>query len=158
MKNNNNIEFHIIGDGIKLERLKQLTTDCKNIKYYGWQPQSKMNEIYSYCDIEIIPLHRGVIGNNVPSKTALALACGKRIISIVEESHYYHLFEDNGVGFSFSHLEMNELKDKLVELSMMKKQEPVFNQKCIDFSKKYYSKQANVELLTRIIYQKNQNI
>lgn len=154
LKDNTKIEFHIIGDGAKLDNLKKLTEGCENIKFFGWQSQARMNEIYSYCDIEIIPLRRGVIGNNVPSKTALALACGKPIISIVEESSYFSLFPSNGVGFSFKHNQINELVEQLIALSN-KKHQTTSNKHCVSFSKEYYSKEKNLSSFVGLIYNIN---
>ena len=135
LKENDNIEFHIIGQGVKIDELKEKTKGA-NIKFFGWQPQERMSEIYSYCDIEIIPLHHGVIGNNVPSKMALAMACGKPVINIVEKSGYYDLFRQNHIGFSFSQNEIEEIsKDK----SVLKE----FNDDVIEFTNNVYSKENN---------------
>jgi len=139
LRDEDSIEFHIIGEGVKLNKLKEKTVTCKNIRFFGWQPQNRMSEIYSYCNIEIIPLHYGVIGNNVPSKVALALACGKPILNIVEDSYYSQIFERNGIGFSVTQKEVEKAKYFLLDIAK-NKTISFDNKKCVDFAEKTYSK------------------
>lgn len=151
LKDNDLVEFHIVGQGVKLDELCERTKDA-HIRFFGWQPQSRMSEIYSYCDIEIIPLHHGVIGNNVPSKMALAMACGKPILNIVEESGYYRLFKENEIGYSFSH---NEIQDAVNTINDISRDKNTLRQKyhnnVINFTNRIYSKQRNNDRLLEMI-------
>lgn len=151
LKDNKDIQFHIIGSGVKLDLLKELTNTCNNILFFPWQHQSRMSEIYSYCDIEIIPLHKGVIGNDVPSKIALAMSCGKPILNIVERSHYFDMFEENTIGFSFEHDEIYLIKSLLQKIlddkNMLKKYEDYTK----NFAISYFSKSKNTDLVLKCI-------
>lgn len=155
LKFNPKVEFHIIGSGVKLDELKRMTNGA-NIRFFGWQPQSRMSEIYSYCDAEIIPLHHGVIGNNVPSKMALAMACGKPIINIVERSHYYDLFNTNNVGYSFTQDELVEAA-KTINESFSNKQTiyEKYHESTVKFTNAMYSKNKNNEKLLDILEKMN---
>lgn len=148
LKGNDNIEFHIIGSGAKLDTLKNLTKGA-NIRFFDWQPQERMSEIYSYPDFEIIPLRLGVIGNNVPSKMALAMACGKPIINIVEKSHYYDLFEPNGCGYSFEQTKMDDLACLIS--SFTKEDFKDKKENIISFNNQMYSMKKNTDRLMEII-------
>lgn len=149
-KSNNNIEFHIIGSGVKLEMLKSETADC-NIRFFEWQPQNRMSEIYSYPDIEIIPLHHGVIGNDVPSKMALAMACGKPVLNIVEKSKYYDDFNCNGIGWAFEQDDLWSVVDLLNELSFKKESLQQFKNSTIAYTNRVYSKSNNVKRVVDIV-------
>lgn len=146
LKDNIKVEFHIVGSGVKLDELKQRTKGS-NIRFFGWQPQERMSEIYSYCDMEIIPLHHGVIGNNVPSKMALAMACGKPVMNIVEKSGYYDLFRENHIGFSFSQKEIQDAIRVINELSEDKANFKEFHDDVIVFNDRVYSKEKNNDRL-----------
>ncbi len=100
---NDSIRFQIIGDGafkeVMVEEAKM--RGLSNIDFYPLQPVDIVPDVYSACDISIIPLRRGVIGNGVPSKAPLLMACGKVIVNSVEkESAYYKLFPENNMGIS----------------------------------------------------------
>lgn len=146
LKDNKAVEFHIVGQGVKIEELKT-RTQGSNIKFFGWQKQERMSEIYSYCDMEIIPLHHGVIGNNVPSKMALSLAVGKPVINIVEKSGYYMLFKDNHIGYSFSQNEINDAIDIINEISKDKSCLKAYREDTREFANRVYSKDKNNDRL-----------
>lgn len=146
LKNKNNVEFHIVGQGAKIDELKKRTKGA-NIRYFGWQPQDRMSEVYSYCDIEIIPLHHGVIGNNVPSKMALAMAVGKPVINIVEPSGYYRLFRENHIGFSFGQNEISEAISTICRIAENKAALLDYHNDVIAFANKMYSKDINTDRL-----------
>ncbi len=152
LSDNKSIEFHIVGQGVKLDELKKKTKGS-NIRYFGWQPQERMSEVYSYCDMEIIPLHHGVIGNNVPSKMALAMAVGKPIINIVEKSRYYSLFKDNHIGYSFSQNEIQDAVAVIRSIAEDKKCIATFYDDVISFTNQFYSKEKNNTRLLEMIEQ-----
>ncbi len=142
LKDNKEVEFHIVGQGVKIDELKRKTKGS-NIKFFDWQPQDRMSEVYSYCDMEIIPLHHGVIGNNVPSKMALAMAVGKPVMNIVEKSGYYRLFKDNHIGYSFSQDEIQDAVKLINEVSKNKSCLEKYRDDVIEFTNKVYSKETN---------------
>lgn len=142
LKDNEAVEFHIVGQGVKIEELKR-RTQGSNIKFFGWQQQERMSEVYSYCDMEIIPLHRGVIGNDVPSKMALSMAVGKPIMNIVEKSGYYRLFKDNHIGYSFSQDKVQDAAEVINEISKDKNCLRNYREDVIKFANTTYSKDKN---------------
>lgn len=97
------IRIQIIGDGLFKD---QMVADARergltNIDFYPLQPIDIVPDVYSACDVCIIPLRKGVIGNGVPSKAPLLMACKKTIINSVEsDSEYYKIFNDNKMGIS----------------------------------------------------------
>lgn len=150
LKGNKKVEFHIVGQGVKIDKLKKRTQGA-NIRFFGWQPQERMSEIYSYCDMEIIPLHHGVIGNNVPSKMALAMAVGKPVMNIVEESGYYNLFKEHHIGYSFTQDELRGAVETINSISKNKESLRAFHDDVIKFSNRIYSKEKNNNRLLNML-------
>lgn len=142
MKNDTGIRFQMIGDGLFKKNFVEeaQVRGLNNIDFYPLQPVDIVPDVYSACDIEIIPLRKGVIGNGVPSKAPLLMACHKTIVNSVEEgSAYYHLFNDNEMGIS---VPLNDAK-ALAEAIRMLAADPALCQKMADraktYSEKYYS-------------------
>ena len=72
-----------------------------NIVFLPLQPQDMVADVYSACSICLIPLKRGVIGNSVPSKAGLLMACRRVIVNSVDAgSDYGDMFEREQIGFS----------------------------------------------------------
>ncbi len=116
---NASIRFRIVGDGAFKDRmvseagLRGLT----NIEFYPLQPVGIVPDVYNACDVFIIPLRRGVIGNGVPSKTPLLMAAGKVIINSVEEdSSYSRMFRDHCMGVSVPPDDARALADSILYL------------------------------------------
>ena len=150
LKNNKQVEFHIVGQGVKIDQLRK-QTQGSNIRFFGWQSQERMSEVYSYCDIEIIPLHHGVIGNNVPSKMALAMAVGKPVMNIVEKSSYYRLFNNYHIGYSFTQDELYKAVAAINQISKNKEVLKAFRNDTIEFANQVYSKEKNNIRLLRML-------
>lgn len=116
LKDDENICFQMIGEGafkedfIRQAQEKGLT----NIDFYPLQPIEIVPDVYSACSLEIIPLRAGVIGNGVPSKAPILMACHKVILNSVEEnSHYYQLFNNESIGVSVPRGDAKKLADKI---------------------------------------------
>lgn len=103
LKNNDDIEIHIIGDGNVKDQFKKEANELNlsNIKFFPLQPVKLVPHVYSAADVCIIPLMKGVIGNGVPSKTAILMACHRVILSSVEQdSDYAKMFSEKNMGIS----------------------------------------------------------
>ncbi|NLA76620.1 MAG: glycosyltransferase family 4 protein [Clostridiales bacterium] len=119
LKNENDIVFQIIGDG---GARKQFEAEIEasglgNIKLYPWQPMDMIPDVYSAGSVCVIPLNRGVIGNGVPSKSPLLMACNRPIIALVEKnSHYYNLLNEKGIGTAHDVNDYKALAESILEL------------------------------------------
>jgi len=82
MKNDEDICFHIIGNGVYKKRLEEQAKNygIKNIVFWPMQPSALAPMIYSGADVNVIPLVKDVYKTALPSKTATCLACEKPII------------------------------------------------------------------------------
>ncbi len=82
LKNNTNIKFHIIGDGVYKEKLVQKAreTDADNVHFWPMMDASLAPSIYCHADINIISLAKDIYRTALPSKTATCIACQRPII------------------------------------------------------------------------------
>lgn len=112
------IVIQIIGDGnVKNEFASEAQAQgLSNIEFYPLQPVELVPDVYSACDVCIIPLKKGVIGNGIPSKAPLLMACHKVILNSVEDSYYARMFNDNHMGVSVEIEDYDALAAAVVSL------------------------------------------
>lgn len=82
MKDNKNVWFHIIGNGVYKEKLEARAEEygITNVSFWPMQPPEFAPAIYCAADVNVIPLVKNVYRTALPSKTATCLACQKPII------------------------------------------------------------------------------
>ena len=82
MKDDKDIWFHIIGDGVYKEKLKSKAKEYGiiNITFWPMQPPEMAPFIYCTADVNVIPLGKNVYRTALPSKTAICLASNKPVI------------------------------------------------------------------------------
>ena len=82
LKEQKDVWFHIIGDGVYKEKLQRMANESgiTNISFWPMQPPEAAPSIYSAADVNVIPLVKDVYRTALPSKTATCLACGQPII------------------------------------------------------------------------------
>lgn len=85
LRNENEIQIHIVGDGVYKEKLIEFKEkyDLKNIKFWDMFDSSVAPALYYSADINVIPLAKNIYKTALPSKTATCLACNKPIIFCV---------------------------------------------------------------------------
>ena len=142
MKDDEGIRFQMIGDGAFKEAFVKEAKErgLDNIDFYPLQPVEIVPDVYSVCDIALIPLRKGVIGNGVPSKAPLLMACHKVIVNSVEDdSHYYRLFNDNEMGISVPLGDAQGLANAIRALAADPERCLQMADKAQAYSEKYYS-------------------
>lgn len=142
----NDIEFHMIGQGSQREEfVKEVETrQLKNIKFFPLEPQNMVSDVYSACSVCLIPLKRGVIGNSVPSKAGLVMACNRTILnSVDEDSIYFKLFNENKIGISVSNNNSIDASEAILRLYKDQTLCAEYAKKGKIFGEQYYSRKAN---------------
>ncbi|MCI8366255.1 MAG: glycosyltransferase family 4 protein [Eggerthellaceae bacterium] len=97
------IRFQLIAAGAMFDQIREKADEMglTNIDFLPLQPLELVADVYSAASVCFIPLKRGIIGNSVPSKAGLVMACGTPTINAVDESSYYSKeFMVNEVGYS----------------------------------------------------------
>lgn len=148
LKKETNIVFQIIGDGnvkeifVKEAEEMQLT----NIQFYPLQPLDIVPDVYSACSICLIPLNKGVIGNGVPSKAPLLMACRRVIVNSVEaDSAYYKMFNENDIGISVSNDNHKALAEAILFLFRNPEKVSVMATKAKAFGEANYTSTINTK-------------
>lgn len=80
MQDEEDIHFHIFGDGMYKERLQREAERLSNISFWPIQPSELAPSIYAMADVNVIPLAPNIYRTALPSKTATCIACQKPII------------------------------------------------------------------------------
>lgn len=112
------IRFVIIGSGsykqiledkIKMEGLDYITT-------YPLQPASRLSEIYSIGDLELVSIEPGLSKMALPSKTFVIMAAGTALLSLVDQtSDIAHLIKERDMGYTLELRDSNELAETILK-------------------------------------------
>lgn len=158
------IEFQMIGQGSQKEAFikEKKMRGLDNIVFYPLEPQDMVSDVYSTCSICLIPLKRGIIGNSVPSKAGLLMACNRAIVnSVDEDSDYYRMFNENKMGISASNDNPKAVAEAILEMYNSKDKRELYAKNGQSFGKKYYSRSANtkkfIELFNYMVKSKEVN-
>lgn len=88
LKDEKDIWFYIIGDGVYQNKLKTQADKYRinNISFLPMFPAKLAPSIYGLADLNVIPLRKDVYKTAVPSKTATCMACRKPIVFAIGKS------------------------------------------------------------------------
>lgn len=113
------IEIQMIGEGSQKDTFITEAKDQRlsNIVFLPLEPQNMVSDVYSACSVCFIPLKKGIIGNSVPSKAGLLMACKRAIITTSDNgSDYNNMINSNGIGCAFSPDEPKKVAEAIVYL------------------------------------------
>lgn len=119
LRNYKDIVFQMIGEGSQkqkfVDEVKQ--SGLKNIVFLPLQNQEMVSDVYSACSTCIIPLKHGVIGNSVPSKAGLLMACKRSIVTSTDcGSKYNNMINSNQIGFAYGDDEHEKMAEAILKL------------------------------------------
>lgn len=136
-----NLRWHIVGDGIKLEKLKKMATGLPII-FYGRKPVDEMPTYYAMADAMLVTMEKdSVLSLTLPGKVQSYMAAGKAIIGAID-GETQKIVADACCGFIGSAENSKQLSEyvrKYIALSDKERQELGFN------SRKYYESQFSRE-------------
>ena len=153
LKAEKNIVFQMIGFGSQkdlfLEEVKKRGLD--NIVILPLEPQEMVPHVYSACSVCLIPLPKGVIGNSVPSKAGLLMACRRVIITSSDEgSDYNDMFNREKIGIACS----SDDPDGIVAGILKLRDNPVLREEYANnaqkYGKAYYTRTVNTSLYEKL--------
>lgn len=156
LKEHSDIVIQIIGDGnVKNDFVAEATSlKLTNISFYPLQPVEIVPDVYSACDVCIIPLKKGVIGNGVPSKAPILMACKRVIVNSVEiESHYARMFGDYHMGVAVDISDYDGLANTIIELKNAPEKLKMMAENAYNYGKENYSSDASTAKLMDIFEQ-----
>lgn len=139
------IVFLMVGDGSQKNDFVSLAekSNLTNIRFFPMQPQEIVADVYSACELQVIPLNKKVIGNSVPSKAGLLMSCNRLIVNSVDlDSDYYKLFNEERIGVSVSNDDNGALAKTILNFYNNRELMKDFVTRASEFGKKYYSREV----------------
>ncbi|MGU8477317.1 glycosyltransferase family 4 protein [Clostridium perfringens] len=100
-KKNPKVQFVIIGSGSYKKQMEERIKNEKisNVKVYPLQSASRLSEIYSIGDIEMVPIEKGITKMALPSKIGVIMATGSPLLALVDNgSDIEKIIKDNKAG------------------------------------------------------------
>ena len=99
LQDREDIQFLIIGDGVRREAIEEMAAGLKNITMLPMQPSDLATHIYSAAGVNIIPLVAGGTKTAMPSKTGVVLSCGQPVVFCFDASdRFVQTVADTGAG------------------------------------------------------------
>mgnify|MGYP000846586735 FL=1 len=99
MQDEEDVHFHIFGDGVYKKRLQSEAEGLTNISFWPMQPSELAPSIYAMADVNVIPLATNIYRTALPSKTATCIACQKPIIFCIGKESKFGKWMSNEAGF-----------------------------------------------------------
>ena len=153
LKDYDDILFQMIGQGSQKKAFmeEREKRGLENIIFYPLEPQNMVSDVYSTCSICLIPLKKGIIGNSVPSKAGLLMACNRAIVNSVDsDSDYYRIFNEYEMGISVPNDDPQAVADAILELYKNKEKLEQFAKNGHEYGKRYYSRSENINRLIKL--------
>lgn len=110
---NEPVKFHIVGNGIDLERLQKISEKEENIIFYGRRPLEEMPGFYEKADAMLITLKADpVLSMTLPGKVQSYMAVGKPIIGAID-GETKKVIEDANCGYCGKAEDNKELAENI---------------------------------------------
>ena len=145
---NDDIVIQMIGEGSQKEAFVDEATKeaLNNIVFLPLEPQEMVSDVYSACSVCLNNIKKGIIGNSVPSKAGLLMACKRAIVTTSDNgSDYNEMINSNHIGYAFSADE----PDKAAEAILYLKEHPEELQQMgisgYEYGHKLYSRSNNMK-------------
>lgn len=162
LKKQEDVVFQMIGFGSQKEDFERAAKEkgLLNIVFLPLEPQEMVPHVYSACSVCLIPLPRGVIGNSVPSKAGLLMACRRVIVnSVDEDSDYYQMFEREQIGMSASNNDPQAVAAAIIQMRDNPELREQYAENAKRFSHEFYSRTVNtqkhIDLLDQMVGKHN---
>lgn len=148
------VQFAIIGSGSYKEKMieKIETEEINNVKVYPLQPASRLSEIYSIGDMELVPIEKGITKMALPSKNGVIMAVGSPILALVDNgSDIEKIINDNQMGVTLEHGSPDNLV-KAIEYCVKEKAHlALWGENARKFAERNYSRKIQTEKYYEIL-------
>lgn len=155
LQSDENIEFHIIGDGtLKSRYYEQVNaSNLKNVKLFPWQRIEIIQDVYSGCDICLLPLKDGVLQGGFPSKATLLMACHRVIVfSIDSNTALFRTVNEHQIGLAIPGKHPEQIAAAIRQLKDNPKQLEAIADNARAYAEKEYSRKLNTRKFIDLIY------
>lgn len=153
-KSYSDIVFQLVARGSQLEKLMKEAKirGLNNIQLIPIQPVERINEVYSSCHIQLIPLKKGVMGNSFPSKLAHVMGCKRTFVcSIDRDCIFFNEANKNKIGICCSNDSYKNVVEKIKYLYLKRDILDQCSTKAYQYSKVKFSKEVNTNIIIKQI-------
>lgn len=155
LKNENNIKFHIVGDGLNRKKCEEMAEqyNLKNVRFYGFHNVSEMPKYYRLADAFLITMvNNEVVNNTLPAKIQSYMAAGKPILGAIS-GEVKKVIKDAQCGLCCDSLNYKKLATLILNSSKNPKKLKEWGNNSKKYYEKYYEKNKCISDLER--YMKN---
>ena len=153
LKGHEDIVFHMIGAGSQKEAfvLEAKDRGLDNILFLPLEPQEMVSDVYSACSVCFIPLKKGIIGNSVPSKAGLLMACKRAIITSVDaESDYFDMVAQHA-GIAVSQDDPEAVVQAILQLKNDRERCVAIGKNGYEYGHELYSRSNNMKTYLKLL-------
>ena len=122
LKDNKNIKFHIVGDGLNKKNCEELAKNynLENVIFYGYHKVEDMPKYYAIADAFIITMvDNEVVNSTLPAKLQSYMVAGKPIIGAIS-GEVYNVINEAKCGLCCKSLDYKKLADLVLKASKSK--------------------------------------
>lgn len=148
------VQFVLIGNGsYKVQLMEKLETEnLRNIQVFPLQPASRLPEIYSIGDMELVPIKKGITRMSFPSKTSVIMSCGSPILALVDaDSEMAEIIEGHNMGMALEHGSAGKLAEAILHCYDHRSELAQWGQNARAFAEKNYSRKTQTKKYFDII-------
>lgn len=152
LKNNKNIYFHIVGDGLSKKTCEELAKKYKlnNIKFYGYFDVSEMSKFYALADAFLITMvDNEVVNSTLPAKVQSYMLAAKPIIGAIN-GEVKEVIKEAKCGLCCDSYDYKEFAKLILEASKSSKLEEWSNNS-YNYYLKHFEKDKCIKELEKIM-------
>ncbi|MBP3871810.1 MAG: glycosyltransferase family 4 protein [Faecalicoccus sp.] len=152
LKDEKNIHFHIVGDGMNLPACKEIAEKAglTNITFYGSHPVSEMPKYYSLADAFLITMSDNqVVNYTLPAKMQSYMMAEKPIIGAVN-GETQRVIKDSGCGYCTDSGNSDQLADLILEASKDEMDTKQMGKKAREYYDSHFNKEKLLDQLEEI--------
>ncbi len=153
LKENKNILFHIVGDGLSKTKCEELAKkyNLKNVKFYGYFPVAKMKKFYDLADAFLITMvDNEVVNNTLPAKVQSYMIAAKPIIGAINGEVKDVILEAD-CGLCTSSYDYKTLAKLILEMSKDSKKIDEWSKNSYNYYVKHFKKEKCLDDLLKVL-------
>lgn len=152
LKENKNIFFHIVGDGLSKKNCEEMAEryKLKNVKFYGYFDVNKMPEFYKLADAFLITMvDNEVVNSTLPAKVQSYMLAGKPIIGAIN-GEVKTVIEEANCGLCCDSLDYKKFAKIILEASNSSKLKD-WSKNAYKYYLKYFEKEKSIDQIEEVM-------
>jgi colanic acid biosynthesis glycosyl transferase WcaI len=158
LKNDNDIVFAIVGEGMKKKNLieKVQRLQLSNVKFIPFQPQDDLPYLLAASDILIVPLDSDKSQLSVPSKLCNFMATGRAILGLAhEDSETAKVISESQCGICVRPDNVNEIAKAIINLKNSENLGETFGHNGRQYAELHFAKEKILDIYEDLMLSKS---